>query len=57
LPAHEGYSSTLRLVEAYFIRVPVASLNDLIAMKRAAGRPKGAPKLAELFELKDLTKS
>jgi hypothetical protein len=36
-------------------RVAVASLHDLIAMKRAAGKPKDVPKLAELLELRDLT--
>jgi hypothetical protein len=34
--------------------VLVASLDDLIAMKRATGRSKDVPKLAELLELRDL---
>jgi hypothetical protein len=38
-------------------RVPVASLDHLIAMKRAANRPKDMPKLAELIELRKLTES
>ena len=34
--------------------VLVAALDDLIAMKRAANRPKNIPKLAELLELRNL---
>jgi predicted nucleotidyltransferase len=35
-------------------QVKVASLDDLIAMKRTTGRAKDVPKLAELLELRKL---
>lgn len=55
-PYTEVKARALRLAIGPY-RVAVASLDDLIAMKRAAGRPKDLPKLAELLELRDLMES
>lgn len=56
-PPYKELAERAARVEIGPYRVAVASLDDLIAMKRAAGRPKDIPKLAELLELRDLTET
>jgi predicted nucleotidyltransferase len=51
----EGLWARSKEVELYGLKVRVASVDDLIAMKRAANRPKDQSHLLELYALKKLT--
>jgi predicted nucleotidyltransferase len=51
IDSFEGLWSRAIEVEIYGMKVHVASLEDLIAMKRAAGRPKDQQHLLELQDL------
>jgi hypothetical protein len=53
-PSYPQVKRNTAEVEVGRYTVSVASLDDLIAMKRATGRPKDVPKLAELIELRKL---
>jgi transcriptional regulator with XRE-family HTH domain len=49
-PPYEGLRARAVSVEVRGVRIPMTSLDDLIAMKRAAGRPQDIRDIAELTE-------
>ncbi|MBS1716091.1 MAG: nucleotidyltransferase [Armatimonadetes bacterium] len=53
-PPYEVLKERAGSVEVEGLQVPVASIDDLIAMKRAAGRPKDLAHIAELETIKRL---
>jgi hypothetical protein len=52
--AFDGLERRKTIVEAWAIPVPVASIDDLIAMKRLAARPQDVQDIEALLELKGL---
>ncbi|MBB6050844.1 nucleotidyl transferase AbiEii/AbiGii toxin family protein [Armatimonas rosea] len=54
LDSYEGLVSRAVEMEVFGVSVHVASVDDLIAMKRAANRPKDQAHLYELLALKEL---
>lgn len=54
LDSYEGLFSRSMKMEVFAIPVHVASIDDLIAMKRAANRPKDQAHLYELLTLKKI---
>lgn len=47
---YEDLNRNARIVERFGVRIPVASLHDIIRSKRAAGREKDASHLIVLLE-------
>jgi hypothetical protein len=52
--AFDGLERRKTLIEAWAIPIPVASIDDLIAMKRLAARPHDVQDIEALLELKGL---
>ena len=53
-PSYDELARRALTVPLFGASIKVASLDDLIAMKRSTGRAKDVPKLAELLELRKL---
>lgn len=53
----EGLWERANVMEIFGLQVRVASIEDLIAMKRAAGRPKDQQHLLELLDLRQFLRA